>query len=111
MSVPGAHPGPSLTSATVNDRIIPGVLAIGLGSALVLAVLVPAVALTYRRRVLGLLWGIAGLVGLRRSTGHRGVAGRLTGLTMVDARAPARTAPDDRPAVPDRPAAPDPSAG
>ena len=34
----------------MNDRIIPGVLAIGLGSALVLAVLVPAVALTYRRR-------------------------------------------------------------
>ncbi|MCO7196595.1 hypothetical protein NH602_26555, partial [Pseudonocardia sp. McavD-2-B] len=61
--------------------------------------------------VLGLLWGIAGLVGLRRSTGHRGVAGRLTGLTMVDAREPARTAPADRPAVPDRPAAPDRSAG
>lgn len=61
--------------------------------------------------VLGLLWGIAGLVGLRRSTGHRGVAGRLTGLTMVDAREPARTAPADRPAVPGRPAVPDRSAG
>jgi glycopeptide antibiotics resistance protein len=34
----------------VNDRIIPAVLAIALGSALVLAVLVPVVALTYRRR-------------------------------------------------------------
>lgn len=51
--------------------------------------------------LLGLVWGLVGLVGLWHSTGHRGVAGRLSGLTMVDAREPARTTPDGRPVVRD----------
>lgn len=53
--------------------------------------------------LLGLLWGLVGLVGLFRSSGHRGVAGRLTGLTMIDSRsvrAPAGTAAPDRRSTP-----------
>lgn len=46
--------------------------------------------------LLGLVWGVASLVGLFRTTGHTGLAGRLTGLTMVDDRAPAQEQLDAR---------------
>lgn len=36
--------------------------------------------------VLATVWGVVSLVGLFRTTGHTGVAGRVTGLTMVDTR-------------------------
>ncbi|SFM81733.1 RDD family protein [Pseudonocardia ammonioxydans] len=37
--------------------------------------------------LLGLVWGVASLVGLFRTSGHTGLAGRITGLVMVDDRA------------------------
>ncbi|MBP2368189.1 VanZ family protein [Pseudonocardia parietis] len=47
--------------------------------------------------LLGLVWGVASLVGLFRTTGHTGLAGRITGLIMVDERARVQEQLDARP--------------
>ncbi|BBG02309.1 MULTISPECIES: VanZ family protein [Pseudonocardia] len=47
--------------------------------------------------VLGFLWSVASLVGLFRTAGHTGLAGRITGLVMIDSRVADRPAAAARP--------------
>jgi hypothetical protein len=41
---------------------------------------------------LAFLWGLVSLIGMVRSTGRRGIGGRLTGTVLVDRRAVAPVA-------------------